>query len=97
MKQNNLLDTLSSLSSIINESLDSLKEEQEIFWNSLSEEDKLKVFCAVVRRIHKGEILEKNSYRGVLYDVFGFGPESYIQAQEAGYLEIHNRMYDEKN
>lgn len=97
MKQNNLLDTLSSLSSIINEALDSLKEEQEIFWNSLSEEDKLKVFCAVVRRIHKGEILEKKSYRGVLYDVFGFGPESYIQAQEAGYLEIHNRMYDEKN
>lgn len=70
-----------------------LKDEQEAYWDSLSKEEQLKAFCAVARRIHKGEVELGGSYRYVLYDVFGFGPEAYAQAQLAGYLDIHNAIY----
>lgn len=68
------------------------EDAQEQYWNSLSKEDQIKCFCAVARRIHKGEIEDRGTYRWVLYDVFGFGPESYAQAQIAGYLAIHNSI-----
>lgn len=67
--------------------------EQEQHWNSLSKEDQLKCFCAVVRRIYEGDIEKQGSYRYVLYDIFGFGPEAYAQAQMAGYLAIHNAIF----
>jgi len=47
----------------------------------------------VSRRIYKGEIEDKGTYRWVLYDVFGFGPEAYAPAQMAGYLSIHNSIF----
>jgi len=87
-------DKLNEISDSFNEAMEELKNEQEAYWNSLSKEDQLKVFCAVVRRIHKGDIVDKGSYRYVLYQVFGFGPESYAQAQMAGYLALHNSIFD---
>lgn len=72
-----------------------IEEDQEKFWNGLSKDDQLKAFCAVSRRIFDGELKKKGSYRYVLYQVFGFGPESYAQAQEAGYLALHNAIVDE--
>jgi len=73
-----------------------MKEEenkQEEYWNSLTKEQQLMVFCAMSRRIYDGEIKQKGSYRYVLYDVFGFGSEAYMPAQCAGYMEIHNSIY----
>lgn len=72
-----------------------LEDEQEAYWNSLSKDDQLKVFCAVVRRICKAEMVDKGTYRYALYQVFGFGPEAYIQAQDAGYLALHNAIVDD--
>ena len=74
-----------------------LEQEQEQYWNSLSKEDQLKCFCAVARRIHQGEIEKQGTYRYVLYEVFGFGPEAYAQAQMAGYLSIHNSIMTENH
>lgn len=73
-----------------------LEEDQEKFWSSLSTEDQLKAFCCVVRRIFDGEIKNPRSYRGVLYDVFGFGPEAYAQAQMAGFLALHNSIMSDE-
>jgi hypothetical protein len=69
------------------------KEADELF-NALPQDDRLKVFCAVVKLIAKGELDEKGSYRHVLYDTFKFGPESYAPAQCAGYLDLHNSIYN---
>ena len=66
---------------------------QEAYWASLTKEQQLDAFCAVVRRLSQGELDQGRSYRGVLYDVFGFGPEAYSAAQMAGYLELHNCIY----
>lgn len=71
-----------------------IEEESETYWNSLSKQDQLKAFCAVVRRIHKGDIEDRGTYRYVLYQVFGFGGEAYVPAQLSGYLNIHNALFD---
>lgn len=87
-------DELEHITNIFNEAVDTMQKDEEEYWNSLSSDQQLKVFCAVVRRIYKGEIEDKGSYRYVLYDTFKFGPEAYMPAQMAGYLSIHNSIYD---
>lgn len=79
------------------EAMDQIEKESEAYWNSLTKQQQLDTFCAVVRRIYKGEIEVTGSYRYVLYDVFGFGPESYAPAQMAGYLTIHNSIFNEEH
>jgi hypothetical protein len=66
------------------------------YWNGLSEDDKLKAFYSVVKRIHKAELIDGGSYRWTLYDVFGFGPEAYGIGMECGYMELHNRIMDKE-
>lgn len=84
---------LEEFGKIFSKRMEEVKNESEIYWNSLSKDEQLKVFCAVSRRIFDGEISRRGSYRYVLYDVFEFGPESYAAAQDAGYLEIHNSIF----
>jgi hypothetical protein len=72
-----------------------IEKEQEAYWNSLSKGDQLKAFCAVSRRIHQAELIDKGSYRWALYDVFGFGPEAYVRGMDCGYMAIHNAIVDE--
>lgn len=74
------------------EAMKELEDTQESYWDSLTAEQQLMCFCAVSRRIYKGEIEDRGTYRWVLYDVFGFGPEAYASAQDAGYLAIHNSI-----
>ena len=83
-------DSLKEIRDIMVEADKILIERSDKLWNSFSSEDQLDLFIAVVRRIYKGEYELKGSYREVLYDVFGFGPEAYVPAQMAGYLDIHN-------
>ena len=71
-----------------------LEEDHDKFWNGLSKDDQLKAFCSVMRRLYKAELEEQGSYRYTLYDVFGFGSESYVQAQVSGFLAIHNAIWD---
>lgn len=74
------------------EAQEAFKAEQEDFWNSLSKEQQLKAFCAVVRRLVDGELDKQGTYRYVLYETFGFGPNAYVPAQMAGFLELHNSI-----
>ena len=92
-KKKDLIKSLDEIREVFIESMTNYKNESEAFWDSLSKDEQLKVFCAVVRRIHKGEIEERGSYRYVLYDVFGFGSDAYMVAQDAGYLNIHNAIF----
>lgn len=82
------------MSRVFNDAMKQYEDDSEKVWNSLSYDDQLKVFCAVVRRIHEGELVKHRSYRGVLYEIFNFGPDAYAVAQMSGYLDIHNALYD---
>jgi len=88
------MEELSELGQRFQKVIDAMEKEQEEYWNSLTKEQQLMAFCAISRRIYDGEIKQKGSYRYVLYDVFGFGPEAYMPAQMAGYLSIHNAIFD---
>lgn len=67
-------------------------EQAESFWNSLSYEDKCNAFHAVVSKIFEGEIKEKGTYRYILYDIFGFGPDMYVRGMNCGYMALHNSI-----
>jgi hypothetical protein len=90
-----LKNKLRETSNFYMEAMKEIEIEQEAYWNSLSKEDQLKAFCAVTRRICQAELVDKGSYRWALYDVFGFGPESYTQGMDCGYMAIHNAIMDE--
>ena len=83
---------LDDLAETFNDHINRLKNKQEEYWNSLTKEQQLDAFCAVVRRICQGELDDNGTYRYVLYDIFKFGPESYGSAQMAGYLDLHNQI-----
>ena len=80
-------------SNAFQEAMNAIEREEEAWWNSLTEDQQISALCCVSRRIHEGDIRQKGSYRYVLYQVFGFGPEAYARAQLAGYLAIHNSIY----
>ena len=66
-----------------------------VWWNSLDPQTQQDAFYAVVERIHKGDIEDKGTYRYVLYDVFGWGPESYAMGMSCGYMNVHNAIYNQ--
>lgn len=84
---------MASFSQAFNDAMNGIKNEEEDYWKSLTIDQQMAVFNCVIRRLYEGEIAEQRSYRGVLYDVFGFGLESYARAQMAGFLAIHNAIH----
>ena len=92
--QNNFFETpeFQELQRQFKESTEKYNKECEEYWDSLSEDDKLKAFYAVTKRIHKADIEDNGSYRYALYDVFEFDESSYIVGMESGYLDIHNSI-----
>jgi len=85
------------MSNKFTEAANNYQKECDDLWNSLPYDDRLKLFCAISKLIYEGEIKDKGTYRYVLYDTFGFGPDSYAAAQFAGYLAIHNAIFDGEN
>lgn len=70
------------------------ERECDDYWNKLSYDDKLKAFYSVSKRINEGDVKQERSYRGVLYSVFGFGPDAYVIGMECGYMDIHNYIQE---
>jgi hypothetical protein len=66
----------------------------EKWWGELDSETQQWAFYNVCRLIYKGDVVDRNSYRGVLYDTFGWGPEAYAIGMEARYMELHNLLGD---
>lgn len=69
------------------------EKKSEDYWNSLSKEQQLDVFCAVVRRIHQATLVDQGTYEDTLYKTFGFGPESHTAGMDCGYLDLHSCIY----
>ena len=86
-----------SLSDYMKEASDEFAKGADAFWDGLSYEDKLKAFYSVCKRIHKGDVVDRGSYRYVLYDVFGFDFDAYTIGMDCGYLDIHNYIITPKD
>lgn len=89
-----LFQELQKLQKLYIESTNQHEREVEGWWNGLSDKEREDAFYAVVRRIHKAEIEDRRTYRGAIYDVFGFGPEMYGAGMDCGYLSLHNTIFD---
>lgn len=69
-------------------------KESDEFWESLTYEQQLNAFHSVCKRIYQGDVVDGRSYRGVLYSVFGFGPDSYLVGMECNYMDLHNYIQE---
>jgi len=92
MDDKTLSESLSDISTSFKEASAQYDQKAEEYWKSLPYEHQLQAFYIVTKRIHKGDIVEKGSYRYVLYDTFGFDFDSYIVGMDSGYLDIHNGL-----
>ena len=86
------------------EGLDELREEQQKahleyeakndeWWNGLTEEEREDAFYAVIKRMYQAEVTDRRSYRGSLYDVFGFDMGMYSRGMDCGYFNLHNAIH----
>ena len=72
----------------------SYEAKNDEWWNSLSQEEREDAFYAVVKRIHKAELIDKGTYRWAIYEVFGFDAGMYSLGMECGYMDLHNALVD---
>ncbi len=84
------IDALAACSATMAEYKAEYESDCDKFWNGLTNEQKLMAFYSVCQKIHKADVVDQGSYRWALYDVFGFGMESYGAGMDCGYMEIHN-------
>lgn len=88
------LQELSDIGQEMQKAQDEYEAENDAWWKGLTEKEREDAFYAVVKRIHRAEILDKGSFRYALYQVFGFGPHMYIEGMNCGYMELHNSIFD---
>ena len=88
-----LIESLKKLAELQHQAELEYQKNCDDFWHDLSPEHKLKAFYSVVKRIVQGELQDHTSYRGVLYEVFGFGAESYAVGMMCGFMDLHNSIY----
>lgn len=88
-----LMDSLAEAGEAWREAERIYNQEAENAWTKLSSDEQQQMFHCVVKRIAKGELDEGRSYRGVLYDIFGWGPEAYSMGMSCGYMDLHNSIF----
>jgi len=93
-KREKALDGLAELSQEMEKSRKQYAEENDAWWNGLSEQEREDAFFAVVKRIHKADLQDGGSYRYALYNIFGFDPGMYMKGMDCGYMAIHNAIGD---
>jgi hypothetical protein len=86
------MDTLTELGELQEDIEKQTEREMDEWWNAMSKDDQMKAFYSVMKRLVDGELEQKGSYRYVLYDVFGFGPESYMLGMMCGFMALHNSI-----
>ena len=93
IKKQEVMDALHESGRAFQRAADEWQQMANSYYSSLEPEEQLWAFCAVIEKLCQGELDEGRSYRGILYDIFGWGPEAYAAAQHAGFLGLHNSIY----
>ena len=93
IKKQEVMDALHESGREFTKAADAWQQMAHSYYSSLEPEEQLWAFCAIVDKLCTGELDEGRSYRGILYETFGWGPEAYAAAQHAGFLGLHNAIY----
>lgn len=86
-------EALNEISLLMQESSAQYEKESNSWWEQLSDSEREYAFYSVVKRVHKAEVIDQGSYRHALYNVFGFDMSMYGVGMDAGYLSLHNLIF----
>ena len=90
------LEKLSELSQVMEDQKLRFESKLDEWWNSLPEHEREWAFYSVVKRIYQGEIVDKGTYRYVLYDIFGFDAGMYALGMDCGFMALHNSIINDE-
>jgi hypothetical protein len=62
------------------------------YFNSLEMDNQLLIFYYITYVIFENYFNDNGSYRGLLYNKFGFGPEAYSLGMDSGMFTLHNSI-----
>ena len=62
------------------------------YFKSLEVDNQLMLFFHITNCIFENYFEDSGSYRGLLYDKFGFGPDSYSIGMDSGMFALHNAI-----
>ncbi len=62
------------------------------YFDSLEVDNQLLLFFHITNTIFKNYFKDNGSYRGLLYDKFGFGPKAYSLGLDSGMFALHNAI-----
>ena len=68
------------------------QERAKEYFKSLDTDNQLLLFFHITNMIYKNYFIGSGSYRALLYDRFGFGPESYTIGMDSGMFTLHNSI-----
>jgi hypothetical protein len=73
--------------------IEEYKQKAKEYFESLEVDNQLLLFFHITNTIFENYFKDGGSYRGLLYDKFGFGPESYTLGIDSGMFELHNSIF----
>jgi len=62
------------------------------FWDSLTEEQQIQAAVVMFKKLNQ-QLESKGSFRHMIYNVFGWGPEAYSAIYAAGGMNISNMLF----
>jgi len=71
---------------------DDYKKLAKELFETFDTDTKLLLFFHITNTIFENYFKDSGSYRGLLYDKFGFGPEAYSLGMSSGMFEVHNAI-----
>ena len=74
------------------EALEQYKQKAKEYFESLEMDNQLLLFFYITNVIFKNYFVDNSSYRGLLYDKFGFSPEAYSLGMDSGMFALHNAI-----
>jgi len=74
------------------EALEQYEQKAKEYYDSLGIDNQLLLFFHITNVIFKNYFKDNSSYRGLLYDKFGFGPEAYSLGMDSGMFSLHNAI-----
>jgi len=74
------------------EALEQYKQKAKEYFESLEMNNQLLLFFHITNTIYANYFKYNSSYRGLLYDKFGFGPEAYSLGMDSGMFALHNAI-----
>jgi hypothetical protein len=72
--------------------IEEYKQKAKEYFESLEVDNQHLLFFHITNTIFENYFKDGGSYRGLLYDKFGFGPETYGLGMDSGMLTLHNSI-----